>query len=259
MFSNKKIVFEELNIIRADTLQQSVMYPVEMLNIFFQSYSDGIIEGADLVKATETEITIAPGIIKYNNKIYHMSEKVQIRYQKTNAMNYLKIRFLDREMTTNGEVYKSEIVISDTADCFPYEMEIARFVPDKGATLRVTAENLEDVSIAHNHADVRYAKYASVGGDTISPEITYLFAKEMVQLDAKDDVDMAFILKCLGKKPINKEVIGAYISYKRKNKKYSYSNEEIYTELLSILKETKQKRSTQRSEPQRSFRSILVD
>lgn len=259
MFSYKNIVVQEQNIIRADMLQQSILYPAELVNLMFQRYSDGIIEGADIIKATDSEITISPGLIKYNNRIYHTNEISHIRYQKNNTRNYLKIRFLDRELVANGEVFNTEIVLSETEECFPYEFEIARFVPDKGATLCVKPDTFESLSIEHNHIDVRYAKYAAIDKPTISPLITTVFAKDMMEADMKEDIDMAFVFTCLEYKQVNRDQISAYISYKRKNKKLEYTNAEIYTELLQILKETKQNIGMQRNDRQRSFRSIIVD
>lgn len=236
MFYHNKLQFAAKQVLKSELLQESADYAQEMLKHIYKGYSDGIIEGVEV--AVEDEyIIVNPGIIKHNDILYHMKEKVRIPYEHSGKLTVLKIRFSDANQQEEKIQYDTEFMLTEEEELFPYEMELGRFISEKGATLQGEAENFEALSIKYNHFDIRKVPYAGKGVSTISPRITMLFAKALSAKQTENFYDIAFTMQCLTQKPIEREVIYYYLSKRLGKKQEEPSNEQIYQELLQILKQ----------------------
>ncbi len=259
MFVDNKIIFAEKNILKSDTLQVLESYPRELINLMYSDFSDGIICGARVTSAENYKLIVSPGIIKYKGIIYHMNEKAVIPYRNDKNLQFLRIRFLDEEETAEGIKRGTEFVISTDTREFPYELEIARFISERGANMIIEGSSMEELALNRNHIDVKFAKYSTNCGDTISPYILKVFVEEYLKKMMPSEGDMAFCLQVLNGKNISRDAICAYISYKTKSRKYNLNNEEIYLELLNILRTSSDGGNVYNKVNRNERRNIIVD
>lgn len=257
MFYSKNPVFTEKSILKAEILQENVLYPMRMLQHLYADYADGIVTGVNLQAKDTDELVLSPGIIKYQGHLYHMEESVCVEFEHNNRMNYLKIRFDNGEHTADGELFHTEVILTNEETSFPYEMELGRFFTEPGAKLIDRAQCLEDFSIKHNHIDVRQVPYSARAEATISPEITVAFAREMLKKQETGEADLCFCMQCLRKEPVDREIICAYILAKTKRPVERMNNLQMYEALLSILKSGHA--SAAERQIFRERRSIIVD
>lgn len=181
MFYSKNPVFSEKSIVKAEVLQENVLYPMRMFEHLYADYTDGIVTGVRLQAKDTDELLLSPGIIKYQGRLYHMEESACVEFEHNNRMNYLKIRFDNGECTSDGELFHTQVLLTNEETCFPYEMELGRFFTEAGARLIDHAQHFEDFFIEHNHIDVRYVPYSARTEAIISPEITVAFVMKQVK------------------------------------------------------------------------------
>lgn len=146
MFYSKNPVFSEKSIVKAEVLQENVLYPMRMFEHLYADYTDGIVTGVRLQAKDTDELLLSPGIIKYQGRLYHMEESACVEFEHNNRMNYLKIRFDNGECTSDGELFHTQVLLTNEETCFPYEMELGRFFTEAGARLIDHAQHFEDFS-----------------------------------------------------------------------------------------------------------------
>ncbi len=98
---------------------------MRMFEHLYADYTDGIVTGVRLQAKDTDELLLSPGIIKYQGRLYHMEESACVEFEHNNRMNYLKIRFDNGERTSDGELFHTQVLLTNEETCFPYEMELA--------------------------------------------------------------------------------------------------------------------------------------
>lgn len=234
MFHHNQYQFYANTVLTSAQLQETSQYAVQMLNLMYAGHSDGIIAGAE-VSVEDDFLSVAPGIIRHHAKLYHMEKSERIHYAHTGRRTLLKLRFLDAQEHSSGLFYDTELILSEDERLFPYEMELGRFWSEPGAKLRINDGGWKDMATAHNYFDIRNVPYAAVGVSTISPGITYAFAKEMENKGDQTPYDIAFCMQCLTKNPVDREIICGYLSACGEKCVPELTNEQIYQGLLKIL------------------------
>ena len=252
MFTYEKIDFHKNKVLKAELLQESTDYTKELLEHIYRSYSDGIIEGGDIT-IDDQYLTVHPGIIKYKGILYHMSKEEQIPYEHSGRKMFLRIRFLEASQSEEGIQYHSEFVLTDIETAFPYEMELGRFVAERGAVLYGDRTDLEAMATKYNQFDIRNVPYAGIGESTLAPEITFFFGQNLLKKHTENYYDIAFAMQCLNKRPVEREMIYSYLSERTGSNQKEWTNEEICGLFLEILH-----RSGTDHCP-RSIRRIIVD
>lgn len=258
MFSYKKIDFHKNKVLKAELLQESTNYTKEMLEHIYRNHSDGIIEGADIT-VTDEYLTVHPGIIKYKGILYHMSKPEQIPYEHTGEQMFLRLRFLEASQSEEGVQYNSEFILTDAETVFPYEMELGRFVAEKGAVLYADYSNLENMATKYNQFDIRNVDYAGIGESTLAPQITFYFAKSLLKKHTENYYDIAFAMQCLSKRPVEREMIYSYLSARTGSVAEKLTNEEICEKFLEILHQSGNEKRQVQTHISQSNRRIIVD
>ena len=87
MFYSKNPVFSEKSIVKAEVLQENVLYPMRMFEHLYADYTDGIVTGVRLQAKDTDELLLSPGIIKYQGRLYHMEESACVEFEHNNRMN----------------------------------------------------------------------------------------------------------------------------------------------------------------------------
>jgi len=243
-------------ILTAQLLQEHTEHSYQVLQNMYVDYSDGIISGVD-IQITDTHIQVMPGLIKHNRILYSLNKMIQLPYEHRGIETFLRIRFLDAVEREGSIFYETELVLSENATEFPYEMELGRFIAAQGAKLYKNTTEFTKLSVAYDNFDIRHVPYAASGASSISPVITTLFGKELLAKRTTDVYDVAFAMQCMSGQTIAREVIEAYIQLKLNKKCNQLTNEQIYHEFVQILKQPiVQGRFSAREQP---LRRVVVD
>ena len=258
MFAHNKIDFHSNRVLKAEFLQEATDYTEEMLGHIYGNYSDGILEGVDIT-VNDWHLTVHPGIIKYRGILYHMDYEEQIPYEHSERKMFLRIRFLEANQYEDNTQYTSEFVLTDTEATFPYEMELGRFVAEKGATLFMDEMDLEGMSVKYNQFDTRNVPYAGIGESTLSPKLTLSFGKQLLEKNTENYYDIAFAMQCLNKRPVEREMIYSYLSKRTGSRAENLTNEEICKKFLEILRECESGSRQVKKQSPKPGRRVIVD
>lgn len=234
MFKYVEPLYKNSMILTAQVLQEHTDYAYHMLQNAYMDYSDGIISGVD-IRITDAHILVNPGLIKHNGIIYSLSKTEYLPYEHRNVQTFLRIRFLDAVECEGSVCYETELILSEDAAEFPYEMELGRFIASSGATLYKNQTDFYKLAVIYDNFDIRYVKYAAVKEPTVSPVVTTLFGKALLDKHTNDVYDVAFAMLCRNGQPVARENIIEYIQIKMHREYEKLSNEQIYREFEKIL------------------------
>lgn len=238
MFINDYPLFIPKKILKIDMLENLRDYPRDMIRIFYQNYSDGIITGCD-IKINEMELILKPGIIKFGGVIYMLNEEVKMTYKPTNSLVYFKIRFEKEKKEKNKIINETELVIEEE-ELAENEMELCRFRLQNGARLRDKYINLGDFNTKYDTINRLYVPYAAEGKSTIWIDFLRYFAREIIKKQA-ETLDVTFAMHILGSSGyVNREYIESYINQRLGHYGNEYTNKEIYENLALISDMVKQ-------------------
>lgn len=235
MFENIKPKFAMGKILKIGMLDSLNNFPRDFIDINYKEYSDGIINGCH-INISENFLSINKGIVRYNGKMYFLRKNHNVEYECNNKYMIIKIRFLETENKEDFEINLAEIILEDNLIISSNEIEICRFKLREGARLRSNYTDFKDFSTEFDTVNIINSPYASISGQTISPEITYQFGKELNGLELENAYDIAFSFMLLQNRGlIENKVITSYIKRRISIQKESLTNQEIYEYLLQIL------------------------
>ncbi len=253
MFKNLFPVFGKGRILKKEMLENLRDYPRNYLDIYYKNYSDGIISGTELV-ISENLITINEGIIKFNGKLYMLSDKLSIPYTYTNKEVLIKIRFLDETSDQDYKFSETRVYIDENPISEDSELELGRFKLREGAILRSKYQDFQDFSTEFNTINIISTNYAGIGKPTLNPLILKYFSHIVFKNSSENSYDIGFAMQCINQEIINRDLILYYISNRLGIGYKEYTNLEIYKHLTSIIRElesgikrntdVKQKRNT---------------
>ena len=235
MFENIKPKFEMGKILKIEMLDCLNNYPRNYLDIYYKDYSDGIIKGCD-INITDTFISVNKGIVKYNGNIYFLNKEEKFKYECNNKYMILKIRFFEPNEKDDFEFKLSEIVLEDNLELSYNEIEICRFKLREGARLRDDYVNFTDFSTEFDTVNIINSTYSGISGQTLSPQITSQFGRELAEMNLENAYDINFTFMLMQNRALTeKEVITSYIRKKINIQDKELTNDEMYKYLLQIL------------------------
>ena len=144
MFSRKEIVFRRHTILKADMLSQCCSIPVEMMELLYGDWSDGIVAGGNIV-IDSGGLCIMPGILRYAGRLYQMTQAEYIPYEANGKDMILKIRFAERKENESEICYESDFLLTEEKEERATDMELARFCLKAGAKLRNHYQSFADM------------------------------------------------------------------------------------------------------------------
>ena len=256
LFSTQFPNFKRGSILRKELLINLRDYPRDLIDLYFSSYSDGILAGGQL-KIEGQEIIIEPGLIKFNKQLYLLTKRERIKYQPTNQETMIKIKFLAEESSNDFKRWASELTLADDLTVGADEFELGRFKLREGAKLRTDYDEFADFSTEYNTVNIIHVKYSSLGTWTIHPLIMDFFAQQILNSDTKDQFDISFAMQTLQAKVVSRKLIKSYLKRKLEMSKEEFSNLEIYNYLVQIIRNLS-RYQFQTTETQRENK-ILID
>ena len=228
--------FKKDRILKISMLENLRDFPRDVLDIFCEDMSDGIVCGFTPTVNQEI-ITISKGIIKYHGVVYVMSEPINISYHETEKDVMLKLCFCDEIQEKDYKINDIQINIDDDMNLLPNQIELGRFRLKKGAYLRSEYQDLYDFTTEYNTINIVHVKYAGQHQHTLNKTILQYFAKEAFTYQLKDGVDITCWMLCLNSQKVERAVIQQYIAYNMGELPREMSNAEIHKQLVKILQE----------------------
>ena len=249
--------FKKDRILKIDMLENLRDFPRDVLDIFCEDMSDGIVCGFTPTVNKEI-ITISKGIIKYNGVVYVMSEPISITYQETEKEVMLKLCFGEEIQEKDYKTNDIDMKIEGDMNLLPNQMELGRFRLKKGAYLRSEYQDLYDFTTEYNTINIVNVKYAGQKEHTLNKIILQYFAKEAFEYQLKEEADFLFCMLCLNSQKVERSVIQQYISYKTGELPKQMSNAEIHKQLVKILEEIR-KNSRMIKKKRTTNSKIIID
>ncbi|WCN39722.1 DNA and RNA helicase [Aneurinibacillus uraniidurans] len=256
MFTHVYPSFAKGRILKKEMLENIRDYPRTFFDIQYESYSDGIIAGAN-VQVGDDHLTITRGIVKHKGRMYMLESEYSLPYYAIGTETVLKIRFIEEVVSPDFISYSTEIVLDDQLQIQHDERELGRFKLKKGARLRATYQDFDDFATEYNTINLIHVEHASFGNSTLSPVMLRYFATDMLKSGSSDPYDISFAMQCMKGETINRELLLHYLAIRMGIDYTDYSNVQIHKYLAYILADTKGGRRTKRvgGVPQR----IIID
>lgn len=256
MFNKEEIIFRKHTVLRAEMLSKSCTLPTKMQELMYAEWSDGIVTGTK-IQINEGHLSVMPGIIRYEGRLYQMTETEHIPYEANGKEMKLRIRFGERKETDMGICYESDLFFTEEEEGRATDMELARFCLQPGAVLRNQYQNFADMGTHYNTLNLLHVPYSSYGMVALSPVITMEYAREAEKCAGTDDTDFAFLMECLRGQAVNRSIILAYIRKKLEiDISSQISNLQIFEYLKKVLEKIRIARKVNRSMP---GRRVMID
>lgn len=212
---------------------RDLTYTEQMLR--YQEYSDGILYGCKLYEEN-MHVGILSGIIKYAGRIYMLADRTGIPYEPTDSWTALKIRFGTQIQHREYTHFTGQVVLDTNTQILPNEMEMGRFKLKKGSVLRTEYKDFYDMNTEYDTVNLQYVRQAGLGESTLSPEITWYFAREAYSYTQDSALDAAFCGSALNGKTVTREYIERYVCTRTGQEYRKMENEELLEGLENVLR-----------------------
>ncbi|MGD8401042.1 MAG: DNA and RNA helicase [Bacillota bacterium] len=236
MFQNQLPNFGKGRILKTEMLENLRDFPRDFWRIALQSYSSGIICGADLIVAAAT-ITVTPGIIKHGGQLYLLPAPYEIRYEATNREMTINVKLLKTVAESDFTFYKTKILLDDLANQTPDELELGRFKLREGAMLRSDYTDFFDFDTEYNTINIINSLYAGVGKSTLNPAVLRYFGQLVLKSASENACDLSFAMLCLNQERVKRDLITLYLARRLGIPIKDYTNRELYKYLTMIVRE----------------------
>ena len=236
MLENKYPLFKKNEILEKEMLDLLRDNPMEIYNLLYMDFSDGILNGFNFTIDSERKILVMePGILKYNGKIFWEKDYTEILFPAKEDHYIIKYRL--KCYSEEKKYYKrnGEVITETGSNINDDELELLRFIKREGAELRENYEQFEDLTREYNTIQIIDRKYSSRHkSGTLDPIVTKFWGLEALERENLTSEDFIFATACINN-PVEREIISSYINRKKRAETREYTNRELYEELNDIL------------------------
>lgn len=236
MLENKYPLFKKNEILEKEMLDLLRDNPMEIYNLLYRDYSDGILNGFDFIIDQENKkLFLEPGILKFDGKIFWEKDRTEIEFPEQEEQYTVKFKLSCYSEEKKYYKRNGEIIIQTGIGTEPDEFELVRFIMREGAELRDNYEKFEDLNREYNTLNIIYRKYSSKNKiGTLDPVITKFWGLEALECENLGPEDLIFAITCVNS-VIERDIVISYISRKKRVETREYTNLELYEELNDIL------------------------
>lgn len=231
-------LFKKNRILKLEMLENLRNFPRDFVDIQYQSYTDGIITGL-IPTVYDRKITFSTGIVKYDGKLYLISEPLSIHYADTDKQVMIKLNLLERLEDEDFTTQCIDIKLDFDMTLKKGQLELGRFKLKNGAYLRSDYQDLYDFVTEYNTINIVHTQVAAQQESTLPASLLQYFAKEVLETGTDDLMDMNFAFTCLNSNVVARKVITAYINFKLKLNQTAMTNIELHSHLVTILESIK--------------------
>lgn len=236
MLENKYPLFKKNEILEKEMLDLLRDNPMEIYNLLYMDFSDGIVNGFNFTIDSERKLLIMePGILKHNGKIFWEKEITEIPFPEQE--DHYVVKYKLNCCSEEKKYYKrsGEIITEAGKSIHKDELELLRFILREGAELRENYEQFEDLVREYNTIQIVDRKYSSRHkSGTLDPRVTKFWGLEALERENLNPEDFIFAAACINN-PVEREIISSYINRKKRVETREYTNRELYEELNDIL------------------------
>ncbi|MDR1769862.1 MAG: hypothetical protein LBS02_04390 [Hungatella sp.] len=257
MFQYDYPQFEKKRLLRAEMLDKLRDYPKVFLDLQFQGFGDGIINGCDIIW-DDGQLTISPGMIYWKGKLYFMEQPYMMECSAQDKIRYLKVQFLTEIREAGKIMGNTRIFLEDKKPDPACEMELCRFRLQEGARLRSCYENFQDYSTEYDTVNLIHQPYAAEGGSTLNPRIIRQFSREIIRSRPLDPLDASFSMTALAVHGVvTADCIREYLFAGLGEDYGDRGNGGLYRGLMEILK-NQRNGEVRKGEVSRGKRSVML-
>ena len=252
-------IFSQGNILTGEMLEEMKAYTVGFIKLSYIGYGKGILKGCSLT-ATESHITLQPGIVICYEEPILITAPAAIPYDSVNRWTALKLE-VDKEYENRSwRIRNLSLNLTEDLEAKENTIELCRFRLQKGAKLRTEHREFKDCNTEFDTINQIYSEWAAYKETSFSPEILRCYAEELMKSGTTNPWDMVFVQQILNNRgePLERKAIQAYLSQRLGEPVQKCGNMEIYRKLTEVLGKTKgEMPGAVRN--QKSGRRILVD
>lgn len=257
MFQIRYPYFNKDRILKKEMLQELRDFPRDMLEVYTENLTDGIVSGLSPIVNKEI-ITFSKGIVKHNGNVFMINNPTPLSYQETETEVMIKLNFHEQTQDKDYLTYYVSIEIDHDTNLTDSQLELGRFKLKKGAYLRSNYQDLADFTTEYNTINIVDVLYSGINETTINYLILKFFAKEALNTRTQNPIDVTFCMLCLNSTRVERELIRQYIAYRLTPEQKDFSNRAIHQSLTLIL--DKIKRENKRTDARRNTgNKIIVD
>lgn len=251
-------IFSKGNLLSQEMLEAIRDFEIQFAHNTYIGFSDGIITGLKIY-VEQGSIYIGKGIVKYQDKLFLISENTRVVISPREDWQAVKIVFSDVEKTRNFEKQEMLIEVSGNLQKEQNKVEICRVRLQNGAHLRSEYRNLEDMNTMYDTINVIEAEWAAYGNSGLHPMILQEFAKEARKGNITNPQDIVFVQQILNSngQALNRELIQFYLDSRLDNKSGEYTNSELYQGLCKVLRQMRT--GVEQKTEMRRPRRMIVD
>lgn len=234
MFSDKYPNFNKGRILKAEMLKCVRDYPRELMDIWLQEYSDGIVTGLS-IRVDEHDLMVGKGIVKHRGNVYRLADKQAVPYRATGVETVIKLRFQDERVVDDYTERLADIVLDGDTQISANELELGRFKLKEGAKIRTDYRCFADFATEYNTLNLIHAHYSGLNKHTVNPMIMRYFASELLRSGTTDVYEISFAMSCLNQGMAERELILHYLARKTGTAYKDEPNTWIHKSLVRIL------------------------
>lgn len=253
--------FERGRIMKKESLWALRDYSYTALELQYQEYADGIINGCK-IGVEGNDLCVGAGLIKCQGFIYLISVQ-RIPYCATNEVQYLKFAVLERQELPDYIKYVAQIGLDEKPPRGSREIELCRFKLREGSVLRTEYKDFYDIQTEFDTVNLADAGWGSRGGTTLSMEITDAYARKILECDGADPIDIQFAYLALqGREAVNRDMLVDYLVRRggKDTASDKWTHNDMFAELESILQAVRSGKDIRsRQKTGRADRMIILD
>lgn len=259
MSLQKVPVFKPGNILTHEMLDMLKIQTLNMEEMLYLGYSDGVLKGCKITTTQET-LTIGKGIIIVKSKPYYIQEDVLLHIQPTNTTQLVVVRASEEEVNLDFVVREVKIMIVAENNLLPGDIELCRFRLQTGAFLRSAYRDYRDMDTEYDTICLKYAKWAAYEQSSLSMVILKYFLQDVRKCNKVEEEDKYFMSRIAATdgRTLNAAEINMYLSLKLHQEYKERNTSEMYQDLLAVLRMLQGGRSgreSRRLEP----RKMIID
>lgn len=234
MFQDRFPKFTPGRVLKNDMLGALRDYPRDYVEILYSHYSDGVLAGCLPTVGSEA-ISIAPGLIHYQGKLYTLREPVLVPYTASGKYAIVKVVFGKAKESGDYILTSGDIVTVPSVKLAENELELCRYKLKLGARLRDEYQDFTDYATDYDTVNIISVPFAAPFESTLSPILTRRFAKEALAGRPVHPFDYTFISLCAQGEPVARSLITAYSAARLGIVASDCSNQDMHRHLAKIL------------------------
>lgn len=216
-------------------------------------YSNGVITGLK-INVHKNSLTVEPGIFKWKETIYRLKDLIDIEVPEKDGEYFLKLIILPDEENEKYRISCYQILLDEE---LPKEdtMELCRIKRREGANIRNYNKFIGHIK-EYNQVNLVNQIASTATGERVSIELLKLYAEEILEKKEIEAIDQIVCFKIL-EGNLERKSLDMYLKIKLGIESNEYENIDIYYSLEEILRKSKDKFLSKKSNNNNVQRMIL--